>query len=90
MEASSTLTTLIHEFDIKELIFTGVAGALDPLLNAGDIVLASELVKHDMDVRPLMPRYEIPLLGKKWFDADFFQPGSKKSPGGSPLRYTLC
>jgi adenosylhomocysteine nucleosidase len=68
--AASTLTTLIHEFNIHQLIFTGVAGAVDPKLNVGDIVLASELVQHDMDARPLMPKHEIPLLGKTWFHTD--------------------
>lgn len=35
------------------LIFTGVAGALDPSLVVGDIVVATEAGQHDVDVTPL-------------------------------------
>ncbi|MCW3121260.1 MAG: 5-nucleosidase [Flavipsychrobacter sp.] len=67
--ASATVSALILEFKITDLIFTGVAGGIDPALNIGDIAIASRLVQHDMDARPLMPRYEIPLLGKTFFEA---------------------
>lgn len=66
--AAATAVTLILEFKITELIFTGVAGAIDSRLNIGDIVIATRLVQHDMDARPLMPRFEIPLLSKTWFE----------------------
>ncbi len=68
--AAATVSTLIHEFDITDLYFTGVAGAIHPDLNIGDIVIASRLVQHDMDARPLMPRHEIPLLLKTFFETD--------------------
>lgn len=35
------------------LIFTGVAGAVDPALAVGDIVIANEAGQHDVDVTPL-------------------------------------
>jgi len=66
--AAATVTTLIHQFNITELIFTGVAGAVSDELTIGDIVIAKRLVQHDMDARPLMPQYEIPLLNKTFFD----------------------
>ena len=68
--AAATISALIHEFNITDLIFTGVAGGIDPSLNIGDIVIAKRLVQHDMDARPLMPRHEIPLLDKTWFESD--------------------
>ncbi len=68
--AAATVSTLIHEFNITHLIFTGVAGAIDSSLKIGDIVVAHRLLQHDMDARPIMPQYEIPLLGKTWFDCD--------------------
>lgn len=65
--AAITVTTLIHQYGITELIFTGVAGAISQALNIGDIVIAQRLIQHDMDARPLMPQYEIPLLNVTCF-----------------------
>ncbi len=56
--AATTASSLIAEFKIDQLIFTGVAGASAPTLNIGDIVISSQLYQHDMDARPLMPRHE--------------------------------
>jgi len=68
--AATTATTLIHEFKISELLFTGVAGAINSDLKIGDIVLGKRLIQHDMDARPLMNQYEIPLLSKTYFETD--------------------
>ncbi len=63
--AASTATTLIQHYGVECLIFTGVAGGVDPELSIGDIVVADNLVQHDMDVSFLqgMAEFEIPLLG---------------------------
>ena len=68
--ASTTVSALIHKFGITELIFTGVAGAISPELNVGDIVLGKRLVQHDMDSRPLYKQFEIPLLNKIFFESN--------------------
>lgn len=68
--AATTVSTLIHEFKITELLFTGVAGAISPDLKIGDIVFGKRLIQHDMDARPLMKQYEIPLLSKTYFESD--------------------
>jgi adenosylhomocysteine nucleosidase len=61
--AASTTATLIHQFHITHLIFSGVAGALSDSLKLADVIIAESLVQHDLDARPFMPKYEIPLLG---------------------------
>jgi adenosylhomocysteine nucleosidase len=68
--AATTVTTLIQQFNISELLFTGVAGAISPELKIGDIVLGKRLIQHDMDARPLMAQYEIPLLSKTYLESD--------------------
>lgn len=35
------------------LVFTGVAGGLDPDLRVGDLVVSTDAVQHDVDVTPL-------------------------------------
>jgi adenosylhomocysteine nucleosidase len=68
--AATTVTTLVLRFGITELLFTGVAGAVHSKLNIGDVVVAERLVQHDMDARPLLPRFEVPLLQKTYFETD--------------------
>ena len=68
--AATTATLLIHGFDVKALVFTGVAGGLHPGVNVGDVVVARQLLQHDMDASPLFPRFEVPLTGRTHFDAD--------------------
>ena len=68
--AATTATLLASEFDPKALLFTGVAGGLAPGVRVGDVVLARELLQHDMDASPLFPRYEVPLTGRSRFAAD--------------------
>ena len=68
--AATTATSLITEFNIDQLIFTGAAGAVAPTLNIGDIVVSGQLYQHDMDPRPLMPLHQIPLTGITFFKAD--------------------
>ena len=70
VSAATTVTHLLCEFGVTELIFTGVAGAVDPSLRIGDVVVADCLVQHDMDARPLYGRHEIPLLNKVNFEPD--------------------
>lgn len=67
--AASTVTTLIEVFGVDLVVFTGVAGATDPGLEVGDVVIGTLLVQHDLDARPLFRRFEVPLLDKVAFEA---------------------
>ncbi|WP_028604727.1 5'-methylthioadenosine/adenosylhomocysteine nucleosidase [Ottowia thiooxydans] len=68
--AATTATVLIERFGVDRIIFTGAAGGLGDGVSVGDVVVATELLQHDMDASPLFPRYEVPLTGLTRFPAD--------------------
>jgi adenosylhomocysteine nucleosidase len=70
--AAITATTLIERFGVDTIIFTGVAGAVSPTLNVGDIVVADRLIQHDFDVSAagILAKFEIPFLGISYFPVD--------------------
>ncbi len=53
VNAARCAQAMIDLFNPSAIINTGIAGAIDPALNVGDIVIASDLVQHDFDVRGL-------------------------------------
>lgn len=63
--AASTTTQLINDFNPSEIIFTGVAGALDSSLRIGDIVIGKNLYQHDMNASPFYQKFHIPILDLK-------------------------
>ncbi len=48
VNAAMTTTLLIEHFKPREIIFTGIAGGVDPELYPGDIVIAEKTAHHDM------------------------------------------
>ena len=68
--AAATTVTLIREFGVSAVVFTGLAGAVGSDVKVGDVVVAQSLLQHDLDARPLFPQYEVPLLGRSYFHAD--------------------
>ena len=69
--AAATTALLLERFTaVDAVIFTGVAGGLGPGVNVGDVVVARELLQHDLDASPIFPRYEVPLTGRSRFAAD--------------------
>ena len=71
VNASVCTQILIDHFKAQQIIFTGVAGALNPILDIGDIVVSTDCGHHDMDVTALgFKKGEIPFSGKSIFKAD--------------------
>ncbi len=48
--ASLTATILIEKFGCNQLLFSGVAGAINPELKIGDLIIATALCQHDLDI----------------------------------------
>lgn len=48
----STLTAamLLEHFQAEVLLFSGVAGAINPELKVGDLITATKLAQHDLDI----------------------------------------
>ncbi|MGL4391868.1 MAG: 5'-methylthioadenosine/adenosylhomocysteine nucleosidase [Fusobacteriaceae bacterium] len=64
-------TILIQKFDVKKIIFTGVAGAVSKELNIGDIVVGTDLVEHDFDCSAFgMSPGTIPRMDNSNFESD--------------------
>jgi adenosylhomocysteine nucleosidase len=62
---------LIDTFDADAVICTGSAGAVNPALNIGDVVVATDCVQHDVVVKFLgLPRGQIPFTDFRFFTTD--------------------
>ena len=48
--SSLTASTLIEKFGCQKLLFSGVAGAINPDLEIGDLIIATKLCQHDLDI----------------------------------------
>jgi len=48
--SSLTATTLLEKFGCSTLLFSGVAGAINPELKIGDLIIADKLCQHDLDI----------------------------------------
>ena len=57
--AATTVAVLAGEFGPRSLLFTGVAGGLAAGVRVGDVVLARELLQHDMDASPLSVKFQL-------------------------------
>ena len=45
-----TATTMIEKFGCDTLLFSGVAGGINPTLKIGDLIVANKLCQHDLDI----------------------------------------
>jgi len=60
---ATTTTLLIDRYRVERVVLVGAAGRVATTLALGDVVVATELVHHDLDARPIFPRYHVPTLG---------------------------
>lgn len=60
--AAATTATLLREFGVNRVVFTGLAGGLGEGVRVGDVVVGSALAQYDLDASPLYPPREVPLL----------------------------
>ena len=71
VNAAMCVQLLKDLFSVTHIINTGVAGALSPVLDIGDIVISTEAVQHDFDLSPIgFRKAEIPPFGLVAFPAD--------------------
>lgn len=64
---AAALAQLLVGEGATRVIFTGVAGALAPELEVGDLVISTDAVQHDVDVRALgYARGEVPGEALSW------------------------
>ncbi|WP_263786259.1 5'-methylthioadenosine/adenosylhomocysteine nucleosidase [Salinibacter grassmerensis] len=69
VNASSCTQLLIDRYDVDAVLCTGSAGALNPALDIGDVVVATDCVQHDVVVDFLgLPRGQIPFTDLRFFE----------------------
>ena len=67
--ASLTASTLIQKFSCDSLLFSGVAGAINPNLNIGDLIVATKLCQHDLDITVFGHPFGFVPGGKVFFES---------------------
>ena len=71
VNAAMCAQILADVYHADHVINTGIAGSLKAEINIGDIVLSTDALQHDMDATGFgYEPAEIPLMGKKTFEAD--------------------
>ena len=65
-----TATTMIEHFGAQRLLFSGVAGAVSPDLRVGDLVVATKLAQHDLDISAFGHPFGYVPEGSVYVDAD--------------------
>ena len=50
VNSALTAATMIEKFGIDILLFSGVAGAINEELKIGDLIIATKLCQHDLDI----------------------------------------
>lgn len=64
-----TAQTLIQNFGVEKILFTGLAGGLDDTIKIGDVVIGAEVLHHDLDMK-LMENDQFPGMPTDYFRGD--------------------
>ncbi len=65
-----TATTMLQHFGAEVLLFSGVAGAINPNLKIGNLIAATKLAQHDLDITAFGHPYGFVPEGKVFVEAD--------------------
>ena len=65
-----TATTMLQKFGAELLLFSGVAGAINPRLRIGDLIAATRLCQHDLDITAFGHPHGYVPEGKQFIHAD--------------------
>ena len=71
-KAAAAATAAVLAERVDGMIHVGTAGGIGQGVNPGDIVVATELLQHDLDARPLWDRWVSPVVGKARIPADVY------------------
>lgn len=79
VHASLTAASMLQHFGCQKLLFSGVAGAICDSLKIGDLIYASRLCQHDLDITAFGHPYGFVPEGKVFIDSDVSLNGLAKS-----------
>lgn len=69
VNAAITAQALILRYGVEAIIFTGIAGGLDPSLEIGDVIIGTQVLHHDLDMK-LMENDQFPGMPTDFFIPD--------------------
>lgn len=70
VNSTITASTMIQKFGCQKLLFSGVAGAVSSELKVGDLVVATKLAQHDLDITAFGHPYGFVPEGAVFEEAD--------------------
>ena len=70
VNSTITASTMIQKFGCEKLLFSGVAGAVCDSLKVGDLVVATKLAQHDLDISAFGHPYGYVPEGSVYEEAD--------------------
>ncbi len=65
-----TAATMIEKFGAQILLFSGVAGGINPKLKIGDLIVATKLCQHDLDITAFGHPYGYVPEGAVYIESD--------------------